>query len=51
MAKKQKYYVVWQGKRPGIYTSWDECNAQIKGVQGARYKAFTSRDEAEEAFN
>jgi len=43
--------VVWQGKRPGIYTSWDECNAQIKGVKDARYKAFTSRDEAEEAFN
>ena len=43
--------MVWQGKRPGIYTSWEDCNAQIKGVQGARYKAFTSRDEAEEAFN
>jgi ribonuclease HI len=51
LAKKQKYYVVWQGKRPGIYTTWDECSAQIKGVQGAKYKAFTSRDEAEEAFN
>jgi hypothetical protein len=22
MAKKQKYYVIWEGKVPGIYTSW-----------------------------
>ena len=49
MAKKQKYYVVWQGKKPGIYSDWDECKEQVVGVQGAQYKSFDSMAEAEAA--
>ena len=49
MGRKQKYYVVWQGKLPGIYTSWDECKKQVQGVQGAQYKGFDSLAEAEQA--
>ena len=49
MAKKQKYYVVWQGKKPGIYSDWDECRKQVQGVQGAQYKGFDSMAEAEAA--
>jgi len=48
--KKQKYYVVWQGVTPGIYDTWDACNAQIKGYPGAKYKSFPSRDQAELAY-
>lgn len=50
MAKKQKYYVVWQGKKPGIYTDWDECKEQVHGVVGAQYKSFDSMQEAEQAI-
>lgn len=50
MSKKKKYYVVWKGIKPGIYDSWAECQAQIKGVQGALYKSFTSEDEALQAL-
>lgn len=51
MAKgKQKYYVVWQGKRPGLYLSWDECKAQVVGVQGAQYKSFDTLQDAEAAL-
>ena len=50
MAKKQKYYVVWQGKKPGIYTDWDECKEQVAGVKGAQYKGFDSMAEAEAAI-
>ena len=50
MAKKQKYYVVWHGKKPGIYTDWDTCKAQVQGVQGAQYKAFDTMGEAEQAI-
>jgi len=49
-AAKQKYYVVWQGLKPGIYDSWDECKKQVMGYEGARYKSFASKQEAEEAF-
>jgi ribonuclease HI len=51
MAKaKQKFYVVWEGHMPGIYTSWDECKRQIDGYGTAKYKAFESRVEAELAI-
>jgi ribonuclease HI len=49
LAKKQKYYVVWEGISPGIYTSWDDCQLQIKGHPTAKYKAFDSLAEAEYA--
>lgn len=47
---KQKYYVVWSGRKPGIYLSWDECNRQVTGFKGARYKSFPSEVEAKQAF-
>ena len=47
---KQKYYVVWKGRRSGIFNSWRECEAQVSGYVGAEYKAFESRREAEQAF-
>lgn len=48
MAKK-KYYVVWKGVEPGVYASWKDCQAQIKGYAGALYKSFDSEDEARQA--
>lgn len=50
MAKKQKYYVVWAGVKPGIYPDWGDAKAQIDGFEGAKYKSFETRDEAEKAF-
>lgn len=50
MNKKQKYYVVWKGRRTGIFQTWDEAKAQVNGFAGARYKAFNTRAEAEAAF-
>ena len=47
---KLKFYVVWEGKKPGIYTSWDECRKQVDGVAQARYKSFESAEEATKAF-
>lgn len=49
MAKK--YYAVRKGKTPGIYLTWDECSNQIKGVSGAVYKSFKTKEEAEEFMN
>ncbi|MBL7776599.1 MAG: ribonuclease H family protein [Saprospiraceae bacterium] len=47
---KQKYYVVWEGHMPGVFTSWDAAKRQIDGFPQAKYKSFSSRDEAEKAF-
>ena len=43
-----KYYAVKNGREPGIYNSWAECQKQIHGFKNASYKSFTSRKEAEE---
>lgn len=51
MAKKNKYYVVWEGKRPGIFDTWAECKKMISGYKGARYKSFSTFAEAKKAFN
>lgn len=41
-----KFYAVQKGKKPGIYTSWPECQAQTNGFSGAVYKSFSSEAEA-----
>jgi len=50
VAKKQKYYVVWEGNRPGIYNSWEECQNQITGHPGAKFKSFESLELAQHAI-
>ncbi len=47
---KQKFYVVWKGRKTGIFTSWAECERQVKGFVAAEYKAFASLKEAESAL-
>lgn len=49
--KKQKYYVVWKGRVPGIYLTWDECKQQTDCFQDAAYKSFKTIEEAGAAFN
>lgn len=47
---KRHYYVVWNGAEPGVYNTWEECEAQIKGVKQALYKSFGTLAEAERAY-
>ena len=49
-SKKQKFYVVWIGHTPGVYSSWQECLSQVKNYPNASYKSFNTKSEAEEAF-
>ena len=50
MANKAKYYVVWKGRKTGIFTSWEACQAQVSGFPEAKYKAFASRESAQRAL-
>lgn len=47
---KQKWYVVWKGRKPGIYTTWDDCKKQTDGFNGASFKGFKTKEEAEVAY-
>jgi len=48
---KNKFYVVWIGKKPGIYQSWEKCKKQVEGVEGAKYKGFPTEELARSAFH
>lgn len=45
-----KFYVVFKGHRPGLYTSWDDAREQVEGFPGAIYKSYTSQADASEAW-
>ncbi|KAF9546228.1 hypothetical protein EC957_009967 [Mortierella hygrophila] len=44
----QAFYAVHVGKTKGIYFTWPECEKQVKGVIGAKFKKFPTLPEAEE---
>ena len=45
MAKKN-FYAVKQGRVTGIFTTWDDCKAQVGGFPGAVFKGFPTEEEA-----
>ncbi len=47
---KRKFYVVWEGRAPGVYDSWEECEAQVKGYPDAKFKSFGNQIDAVNAF-
>lgn len=47
---KQKYYVVWRGRKTGVFNTWAECEKQVKGFVGAQFKAFEHESEADAAY-
>lgn len=53
MAKRKggKYYVVWQGRTPGIYDTWADAKAQIDGFPNAQYRGYATIEEARAAFS
>ena len=45
-----KWYVVYIGRVPGVYTEWSECHDQVNGFSGNDYKGFKSKKEAEASY-
>lgn len=41
------FYAVHKGRRPGVYRTWPEAKAQVDQFAGAKYKGFSSQQEAE----
>lgn len=48
--KVKKFYVVWNGRTPGVYETWNDCKAQVDGFENAKYKSFESLEEANQQF-
>lgn len=41
------FYAVAEGLKPGIFSSWNECSAQVTGYKGAKHKKFATLKEAQ----
>nr|DAW58290.1 MAG TPA: viroplasmin [Caudoviricetes sp.] len=48
---KGAFYAVKAGRETGVFTTWAECEAQVKGFSGAEYKKFETMKEAETFLN
>lgn len=46
----KKYYVVWAGRDSGVFDSWEECRLQVENFPNAKYKSFSSQEEAIAAY-
>jgi len=49
MARK-KYYVVWKGRKQGVFDNRETTQKSVDGFAGAEYKSFLTQGEAEQAF-
>ncbi|EEY56756.1 ribonuclease, putative [Phytophthora infestans T30-4] len=51
---KGGFYAVAAGRSTGVFTTWSECEAQVKGFTDCRYKKFKTQGEAQafmDAYN
>lgn len=48
---RREAYVVFVGRNPGVYLSWEETKEQVHRFSGQNYKGFDSLEEAREAFD
>jgi len=46
-SKGPKFYAVRKGRVPGVYRTWNDCQAQTKGFSGAVFKSFGTMVEAQ----
>jgi hypothetical protein len=44
--KKAAWYAVWRGVSRGVYTTWKECEDQVKTYSDAGYKKYETEIEA-----
>ncbi len=44
----KKFYAVRKGRKTGIFTTWDECRAQVHGFPCAEYKSFPTMEAAKD---
>ena len=45
---EMKWYVVYNGRVPGVYDDWSLCNQQVVGFSKSSYKSFKTKHEAAE---
>ena len=46
-----RYYAILNGRRTGVFNSWNECKELVKGFSGAVYKSFSNLEDAQNFLN
>jgi ribonuclease HI len=46
----KKLYVVWKGRKTGIFSNWVQCAEAVTGFSGAEFLSFTTLAEARTAL-
>ncbi|KAE8794498.1 Translational activator GCN1 [Hordeum vulgare] len=46
-----KWYTVFIGKAPGVYSSWEEASAQVASYSNSSHRGFTTKKAAEQAYS
>jgi ribonuclease HI len=44
------WYVVFHGRKPGVYDSWGVCNEYVVGFSGAAFQSYSTRMQVEEVY-
>ncbi|KAE8791663.1 Kelch-like protein 5 [Hordeum vulgare] len=50
-AHRGKWYAVFIGKAPGVYSSWEEAGAQVASYSNNSHRGFKTRQAAEQAYS
>jgi viroplasmin and RNaseH domain-containing protein len=43
-------YIVFHGRKSGVYESWAVCSEYVVGFSGATFQSYSTRMQAEEAY-
>jgi viroplasmin and RNaseH domain-containing protein len=44
------WYVVFHGRKSGVYESWKVCSEYVIGFSGAAFQSYSTRMQADEAY-
>ena len=44
------WYVVFRDRRPGVYSDWASCQAQVSGFRHSSYQKYGTMEEAVHAY-
>lgn len=50
ISRRHAAYVVFEGFEPGVYATWEEVDAQVKGFHKNKHKGFQSIEKARRAY-
>lgn len=50
ISRRHEAYVVFEGAKPGVYTTWEETEDQVKCYSNNKYKGFQSLEKARRAY-